>query len=67
MTLQQATTYVCDDQDRVICKQGWRRLDYPNWIYRVNPCPIPICDWHGVGCLHGTCIGPNTCSCDEGW
>ena len=67
--LQAATTYTCDDHDRVICKHGWRRSDYPDWIYRMNPCPVPICDFggDGMGCVNGVCIAPQICSCNDGW
>ncbi|KAK6194934.1 hypothetical protein SNE40_000464 [Patella caerulea] len=41
------------------CCPGWERSS-PH----EHGCLKPICE---NGCISGTCTGPNTCSCKEGW
>ena len=63
-------SYYCDKAGNVFCKSGWKTPEDPNWIdplNQVNPCPVPICDWNGLGCEHGTCVAPQTCACEIGW
>ncbi|XP_059097208.1 protein jagged-1b-like [Tigriopus californicus] len=65
--LRHSHRYICDDEANVICLSGWR--EDPDWSKRDlrNPCPIPICDYHGETCQHGQCVRPDVCACEVGW
>ncbi|XP_059096770.1 protein jagged-2-like [Tigriopus californicus] len=65
--LRQSHRYICDDEANVICLSGWK--EDPDWSKRDlrNPCPIPICDYHGDTCQHGQCVRPDVCACEVGW
>eukprot|EP00094_Tigriopus_californicus_P013939 TCALIF_13492-PA protein Name:"Protein of unknown function" AED:0.30 eAED:0.30 QI:0/0/0/0.5/0/0.5/2/0/69 len=67
MRSKQSHRYICDDEANVICLSGWK--EDPDWSKRDlrNPCPIPICDYHGDTCQHGQCVRPDVCACEVGW
>ncbi|XP_072170703.1 uncharacterized protein [Diadema setosum] len=46
--------YRCNNQGERVCLEGWRG----DWCTQAQ-CP--------EGCVHGTCIAPNKCSCDTGY
>jgi hypothetical protein len=60
-------TYQCDSEGTPICLMGWKEPDNETLININNPCPEPICDSGGTGCVHGTCTEPRKCSCEIGW
>ncbi|ETN80845.1 EGF-like domain protein [Necator americanus] len=51
---QNGGSFKCSLEGKKICEPGWSG----------SLCNEPRCDHD---CVHGTCVGPNTCRCDFGW
>jgi len=61
--LKRAQSYTCSRTGEIVCQNGWKEPDESNNRDPMNPCPQPICH----RCVHGSCVGPNTCACEVGW
>ncbi|XP_031565278.1 delta-like protein 1 isoform X2 [Actinia tenebrosa] len=51
--------FTCDANGNIVCLPGWG--GHPSDKYCENPICNPDCG------KNGRCVGPNTCSCSQGW